>query len=157
MAMASVLLGQGTKAEGLAQDHPSPLIFDVALHHRATLVGQVIDDQGQPITNVIVSLHGAAGELAAARTDDRGYFYFNGLRNGVYKVGASGAVGLYRVWSRGTAPPGATGMGLLVLGDNTARGQNSISSWGPPLTAGLVSAAISIPLAIADDKKPASP
>jgi hypothetical protein len=157
MAMPSVLLGQGTKAEGLAQDHPSPMILDVALHHRATLIGHVIDVQGQPITNVTVSLHGAAGELAASRTNDRGNFYFSGLRNGVYKVAAPGAVGVYRVWSRGTAPPSARGMGLLVLGDNTVRGQNWIRSWGPPLTAGLVSAAISIPLAIADNKKPATP
>ncbi|HID77329.1 MAG TPA: carboxypeptidase regulatory-like domain-containing protein [Planctomycetaceae bacterium] len=144
-------------------EKPSSPIADLMLHEGNTLVGQVVDAQGKPLADVPVSLRVAAGELAAGKTNAQGYFAFRGLRSGVYQIAIPAGVAMYRVWAPGTAPPAAQPGAMLVADGQTVRGQGCCQGlFGflgkhPLLTAGLIAAAIAIPIAIAADKGPSSP
>ena len=139
----------------------SPLVADVALQEGGALVGQVVDRQGSPLANVPVSLRSAAGELARVRTNSNGYFRFSGLRNGVYEVATPLGANVYRVWSRGVAPPAARPQALIVVGDDVLRGQSCkrlmrACAENPLIPIGLITAAVAIPLCAVGDKGPCS-
>lgn len=131
---------------------PAPAVVDVALRDGGLLVGQVVNDQGTPVASVPVSIRSQDRELALAKTGKEGYFAFKGLRGGVYQLVADRGHGVYRVWSPGTAPPAAQEGALLVNSDQVVRGQSGggFRSFitNPLVIAGIVAAAIAIPVAI---------
>jgi hypothetical protein len=157
LAVVGFCVPQAALAAGPAGDQ-SPLILDVALHDGGTLVGQVVDAQGIPQANSPVSLRSATHELAAGQTNAQGYFAFSGLNSGVYQVVTSSGAGVYRVWSQSTAPPAAQPGALIVADGSTVRG-HLLSCLGchPLIVAGVVVAAIAIPVAVHNQKKPSSP
>ncbi len=139
---------------------------DVALHKNGVVVGQIVDAQGAAVAMTPVTISSAGKEVARTQSDSTGKFSASGLNGGVYQVAAAGHLGNYRLWAPHTAPPAAQ-QGLLVVSqDNVVRGQGHaqghfqhIASWisdHPILTAGIVGAAIAIPIAI-DDDSPATP
>ena len=132
-----------------------------------TLMGQVQDQQGTVQANVPVALYGGGQKLAQTTTDRNGYFGFSNLRCGVYQVAAADGVGAYRAWTPGTAPPSSQRGALLIAGKDLVRGNwhhncGRLKFWlsHPCVIAGIIAAAVAIPIAIHnadDDDVPTSP
>lgn len=152
-------------------DH-TPTATDVASHRGPqgnVFTGRVLDQQGAPQANTPVILLARGEKLAETRTDQNGSFTFANLRGGVYQVVSTGAVGVYRVWMPGTAPPSAQSSALIVAGQDLVRGQYHPIRQGcaqarfwlshPCVIAGIVAASVAIPVALlnADKDKPQSP
>jgi len=137
-----------------AQPAQTPNIVDVALRDRGVLVGQVVDVSGAPQAKVPVSLQTGQQQLGTATADANGYFAFSGLRGGVYQVVAAEGQGAYRLWTPGTAPPTAQQGALVVAGQDLVRGQGGgrLRFWlsNPWVIAGIVAAAVAIPVAVAN-------
>jgi hypothetical protein len=84
-------------------------------------------------------------------------------------VVSTGAVGIYRVWTPGTAPPSAQPAALIITGQDLERGQfypfRHGCAWAkfwlshPCVIAGIVAASVAIPVILAncDKDKPKSP
>jgi hypothetical protein len=149
---------------------PATVATDVALRPGGLLVGQVVDRQGVPQGNRIVSIQYGPHEVVRTTTDQNGTFAAQGLRGGQYQLVTHEGVSVCRLWAPNTAPPVARPAALLVSGNQIARGQWGASpdaSCGHPvgplhgsiewvkahpyITAGVVAAAIAIPIALADD------
>ncbi len=140
---------------------------DVALRTGGVLVGQVVNAQGVPQADQAVSIRQGEQEVVRTTTDSNGVFAAQGLRGGQYSVATAEGQEAYRLWAPNTAPPAAQEAALVVTGSDIVRGQ-----YGPPggqgfggatlnwikthpyITAGIVAAAIAIPIALADDDDP---
>jgi len=146
---------------------PAPVeIKDVRLGADGALVGQVTDQAGAVRVGEPVAL--AQGETLVAQTvtNQEGRFQFPSVRGGVYQVGSTGTVGVYRLWSGDAAPPHATSGVLLVHGDQVALGNfhhypGHFMYWlsNPWVMGGIIAAAIAVPAIIAntdDDDGPSS-
>ncbi len=132
-------------------------ITDVALGQGGVLKGQVVSSTGAAQANAQVEFIQNAKQVAATVTDTEGYFAVKGLSGGVYQVVTSGTVKIYRVWAPNTAPPSAHNDILLVAGENVVRGQALPFALSNPWVIGAaVAAAVAIPVAIANNKSPAS-
>jgi hypothetical protein len=141
--------------------------FDVELLKGGMLVGQIVDGQGVPQPKAPVSLIQGNKTLTTATTNRGGFFAVKGVPAGTYQVAAGKTQGVYRVWAPGTAPPGAQRAALMVVGQGPARAQQCNGSgplgyWlsNPWVIAGLIAAAVAIPVAIhnhqIDNDHPAS-
>ena len=138
---------------------------DVALADGGTLHGQAVDAQGSPISGKAVSLWQGDRQLARAVTDSSGRFRLNGLRGGTYRIVVGQTSGFYRLWVANTAPPSAKPAALVVVDGRQVLGQRGpLGHWltNPWVIAGLVAAAIAIPVAIHNNQvdrnpPPASP
>jgi hypothetical protein len=154
------------------QTNQGPVATDVALHQSPegnVLTGRVLDQQGAPETDLPVLLLDHGQKLAGTRTDRQGSFRFTNLRGGVYQVLSADAVGIYRVWMPGTAPPSAQPGAMIVTGQDLVRGQYHPFRQGgaaarfwlshPCVVAGLVATSIAVPVALinCDDDEPKSP
>jgi len=132
-------------------DDRAPAVVDVALSAGGVLRGQITDAQGNPVVQATVSLRGPGGETAATVSDRSGFFQFAGLRGGTYRIVAGEASGLYRLWAPRTAPPSAQAAALVVAGNQQVLGQCAPvlrCLRNPWIIAGIVAAAIAIPIAI---------
>jgi hypothetical protein len=130
---------------------PPPVQIDVALRDGGTLMGQVVTANGVPVAQSPVSVRLQGREVAKAVTDRFGYFVVRGLRGGLCEVTCGRARGTVRAWAPGTAPPVAQAGVLLVEGGQPIRGQSGpLGYWlGKPwVIAGVVAAAVAIPVAI---------
>lgn len=128
---------------------------DVALRQGGVLMGQVVDAEGQPIKRSAVRLRQYDRDVAQSQTDAAGYFVLSGLRGGNYQIIAERSHASFRFWAPGTAPPNAQAGALIVVGDGTVRGQTGpIGYWlgNPWVIAGLIAAAVAIPVAIHNDR-----
>ncbi len=130
----------------------APRIVDVALGAGGTVTGRVIDDQGIGIANAVVSIRQGDQEIAKTLTDKNGLYVVNNLRGGVYDVVAAGGRGVFRFWAPETAPPSGRDVAIVVSGSAVVRGQLGWGlggSWmGDGVLAGIIAAAIAIPLAL---------
>jgi hypothetical protein len=149
----------------LAAEPVKPVVNDVKLWGGGTLLGQLVDAQGQPVPDTVVTLRDNAGNAVPTKTDTRGYFAFQGLKSGAYVLSGAEAQGTYRAWTESVAPPSAQPGVLMVAGNETLRAQMPLGSFiarHPILIAGVIAAAIAIPIAVHnanddDDDRPASP
>ena len=136
----------------------SSLVRDVELGADGTLIGQVVDAQGNPIAGEAVSLMQGGRVVVNAKTSEAGYYTIQGLRGGLYHVSTKDSGQVCRLWTHKTAPPAAITQLLLVDGKQIQRGQRPIGDIiTNPLLVGLViAAAVAIPLAVAnaDDDDP---
>jgi hypothetical protein len=139
-------------------------VADVALANNGLLVGYVVDPQGTPLADVRVSLLTRDQQVATAKTDAEGRFAIGGLHGGVYQILVPQGAATYRLWAPGDAPPSAQQTALVVVAGTTVRGQECgrlrffLSK--PCVMAALVvgaAAAIAIPVAIHNNRTPASP
>jgi hypothetical protein len=143
-----------------------PTIRDVALHQDGLLLGQVLSKDGTPVAGVPVTISRENRVLGTATTNEKGIFAFRGLKGGVYQLTSANGVVAYRVWQSQTAPPGASPAAIVVAGEDAVRGQLGCGYLGmflsrPLVIAGVIGAAIAVPLAIAlsedEEEAPATP
>lgn len=157
MLMAQVAQAAGTPAGTFPASVPQsqPVIRDVALQDNGVLRGQVLDAQGAGQAAIPVVVMRQGQEVGRAQTDANGQFAVQGLTGGVYHIATPTGVAMYRAWSPRTAPPAATPAAILVPDNSVVRGQFGTSAFGwlanPWVLAGIVAAAIAIPLALDDD------
>jgi len=138
-----------------AVDGSAPAGTDVQLRQGGMLWGQVIDSNGNPLPGTAVLLRHRDRDAATTMTDQSGYFLSGGLRGGTYEIIAGEARGMFRLWTPNTAPPTARPGALLVAGGEGVRGQcGPIAYWlgNPWVVAGIVAAAVAIPVAIHNNR-----
>lgn len=149
-----------------AADRPvssAGMASDVALSPDGTLRGQVLSPQGQGLAGVHVAVSAGARDLGSTVTGADGRFEIRGLKGGVLMLTAGPTRTAVRAWTATAAPPAARRDVLIVAGQSQTLGQ----SWGgfkkvitnPWVIAGVVAAAVAIPIAIhnSKDDSPASP
>jgi hypothetical protein len=146
--------------------------LDVALQANGVLVGQLTDSQGQPLANVPVSVVTNGKEIARCQTSPTGVFQAADMHGGVVQIVAANNARVCRLWAPGSAPPAAQ-QGVLMVAGDVVRGQCDAVGCGscvgghgggllgvmldrPLVTAGIIGAAVAIPLAVDDDDAPAS-
>jgi hypothetical protein len=98
-------------------------ILDVSLGQGGAFTGRAIDHSGTPIVGAKVVVKQGKTEVGQSVTDAQGNFAVQNLKSGVYQVSSGSTEGSYRLWSQQGAPPSAKAHGLLVLGQDGARGQ----------------------------------
>ena len=157
MPQVSMAIGPVTQSSAAAPVATAQ-ITDVALGQGGLLKGQVVSSTGAPQADAQVRFIQNGKQVAVTITDSEGYFAVKGLSGGVYQVATGENVMIYRVWAANTAPPIAQHDILLVAGENVVRGQGGIlyGLSNPWVIGAGVAAAIAIPVALANDKKPAS-
>jgi hypothetical protein len=134
-------------------------VADVALADGGVLRGQVVDPQGAPLPYQTVAVRQQQRVIASTRTDQDGRFSISGLPGGVYQIASAEGAGVYRLWAPLTAPPAAQPAALIVSGQQVFRGQlgggGGVRSFltSPWVLAGLLAAAISIPIALSNREK----
>lgn len=160
LATAGLCLPYAALAAPLPAQRPV-VALDVALRDGGILLGQVVDTQAAPLPGVAVSLRDRDRELARTETDRNGYFAVRGLRGGVYQIFAAKGHGAFRLWTPGTAPPAAQQGALLVAGCDTVRAQcgGALRFWlsNPCVLAAAVAAAVAVPVAVHNGRRPSSP
>jgi hypothetical protein len=139
-----------------ATESPRGAIRDIALGHAGELRGQVLDIQGQARPQLPVLIVRQGEEIARTQTDQQGRFVVPGLNGGLYEVHTPIGSSVYRAWTAGTAPPAAVTEAMVIPDESLIRGQmrgGQALSWlaNPWVLAGIVAAAIAIPLALDDD------
>jgi hypothetical protein len=135
-----------------AKTAAAPTLFqDVRLGPDGTLAGQLLDTNGQPVTQQPIALLQGGKALAETRTDATGRFAFPQVRSGVYQISEGTVCSACRAWTAVAAPPAAQAQLLVVAEAGVVRGQQPLSAlFTNPLVIGLIiAAAIAIPLAIA--------
>jgi hypothetical protein len=134
---------------------PASNVIDVSLQTGGVLRGVVVDQQGALLNKTDVKVWQKDRQVAATQTDEQGRFVVSSLRGGVYQISAAGGQGMYRVWTANTAPPVAQPGAMVVAGQDLVRGQASSPVLrfftNPWVLAGLVGAAIAIPIALSND------
>ena len=142
------VLQSGTKAR-------QPAVTDVSLDSGGRLNGQVVNADGEPVSNQVITVQYQGSDVAQAITDDAGRFAVHGLRGGVHNVVAGADSAVYRLWTSKAAPPAAKQDCVLVTYAAPLGGWGGFHAWlrNPWVFAGLVAAAIAIPVGInaADD------
>lgn len=140
-------------------------IFDISMS-QSTFKGRIVDHTGAAVEGAAVTVKQNNKEVAHSVTDKDGSFAVNNLKNGVYTVASGATEGTFRVWNEKSAPPSAKEQGLLVLGQNGARGQFGCCGGGDSccwLVAGLATAGLIVGIVTlvrvndAIDKIPTSP
>lgn len=121
---ACLLSGSRVQAEeSLFLTGQGARIADVSLQASGTLVGQVVDAQGQAVANASVSIHRDGVEIAEAITTEQGIFSASSLQGGTYTLVVDGRETDFRVWSEGAAPPSANRAALIVADGSAVRSQ----------------------------------
>lgn len=116
---------------------------DVFLTEGGTMSGRVVDHTGKVLEGAKVTLKQNNKVVATTVTDKEGVYSFKNLKSGVYNPSSGNTEGVFRVWSKTSAPPSAKEHALLVMGENGARGQ--FGSADPTLivlTAGVIAAVV---------------
>jgi hypothetical protein len=178
MVCASLLLQNVVAAAepGIAQAITTKVnVADVRLDQHGALAGQLVDRQGAPVADSIVTLWSGGKVISRCATSSQGQFQFAGIRGGLYQVAAQNTGGVYRVWTNRTAPP-ASKPGILLIQGAAVRGQCddcmyancacSVCQAGfggghyggsviralnnPWLLGGLVAAGVAVPIAISN-------
>ena len=140
--------------------NPSGTI-DVALQDDGEFRGIVQRVTGEPAAEAQFVVYDQQQLIAEGTTDRHGRFALPGVQGGLYKVawktadGESGAMAC-RLWAAGSGPPLANQTPIMASQPTTIRGQRPPAKpwcWiaNPWVAAGLITAAIAIPIALSDD------
>ncbi len=157
LAVSVACVGVATPATAIEAPHRIAPAADVSLDQQGRLIGQVLDRQGGPQQDAIIHVLQEGKPIAQARTTAEGYFAVADLPGGIYQVTAGDAVGTYRVWSPGSAPPSAGPGVLLVAGQQVQAGQfglpgihDGVGAWlsNPIVVGGIIATAIAVPIAV---------
>ncbi|WP_010585532.1 carboxypeptidase-like regulatory domain-containing protein [Schlesneria paludicola] len=124
-----IFAGPATQAQPVVKTLPATTILDIRLEKSGAFVGRVVDHSGNPAIGAKIVVKQGRNEVGHAVADQHGAFQIPAMKTGIYQVRSGATEGLYRFWTEQTAPPTATPQGLLVLGENGARGQ--FGSIGP--------------------------
>ena len=128
-------------------------VKDVQLDARGSLRGVVVDAQGkrQAAAKLTLSRVDRPAERTVLETREDGQFATLPIKPGVYRLETSEGVIGCRLWSSTAAPPSASKSLLVVNDTEVVRGQRPIRELfysDPLLMAGVVAAAIAIPIAV---------
>jgi len=118
-----ILAEQKTPAKPSVKILSENTTLDITLGKAGTFNGRTVDHTGAPVEGAKVVVKQGKSVVAEAVTDQNGRFAVPSMKSGVYQVGSGATEGTYRFWSEQAAPPSAKSQGLLVLGENGARGQ----------------------------------
>lgn len=99
------------------------LVKDVELSLGGTMSGQIVDQQGNNLSGIEVTLLQNGRQVAQTKTNKAGDFAVEGLQGGTYQIASINGVTAYRAWSSDTAPPAATEGVLLVVPQSVVRAQ----------------------------------
>ncbi|RMF97053.1 MAG: hypothetical protein D6741_10420 [Planctomycetota bacterium] len=136
-------------------------VCDIELDENGFLQGVVVNMEGVPIKETPLSLFQGTKKVAVGKTNNLGQFRLGPFAGGSYHLMVRDYVLVLRTWKNKTAPPNAKPAVLVVIGDQTTRGQRPIGELfhsDVVVVGGLVAAAIAIPLATANDNSsPSSP
>lgn len=126
---------------------------DVVLAPGGVLRGQVQNSQAAPCQAIELLLTQVGREPVRTITNEQGMFELNGVRGGAYAVVAGGTSMDVRLWMEGTSPPTARNALLVVARGDVARGQGAGGTFwrtvtNPWVSAGLIGAAIAVPIAL---------
>lgn len=119
-------------------------IPDLLLTKDGTMTGRVCDSTGKLVEGAKVELKQNNKSIGNTVASKEGQFSFKDLKGGIYHVRSGNTEGVYRVWTRPTAPPAAKEQALLVLGENGARGQFGATDPTVLVIAGGVIAAVAV-------------
>ncbi|MEQ8211467.1 MAG: carboxypeptidase-like regulatory domain-containing protein [Lacipirellulaceae bacterium] len=139
---------------------PAVKTVDVALDANGRLIGEIVNVQGQPQAKAKVALI-QGKKTRFVQTSARGEFRFDNVATGSYQLQVGKQLKPCRVWKQAAAPPKANQGVMLISGEQIVRGQTYCGSpvaagYGgfkeamthPLVVAGVVAAAIAIPVAI---------
>jgi hypothetical protein len=118
------MAADGSRAPAVAKQANASSIADVSLSEGGTLSGQVLNPQGGPLTQTVVTVHSPIAQVASAVTDVQGNFSIHGLQGGVYQIKCGESSGAFRLWTAGTSPPSANKGLMVVVGGPIDRGQS---------------------------------
>lgn len=157
-ASMGMILPQFAHAASVGQvARPTPAtVRDVALRDGGYLTGQVLDAAGAPVAATAVAVVDRDKAVATALTGEDGRFAIAGVKAGVYQVATDQGATVCRLWAPRTAPPSAQPDALVVNGDTVVRGGaggGGVIGFlsNPWVLAGIVAAAIAIPLVLDND------
>lgn len=131
-------------------------VLDVSLGKDGTFSGRTVDHNGNAVEGAKVVLKQGKTEVGSTTTDKNGNFSVKSLKTGVYQVSSGNTEGSYRLWSEKSAPPSAKTHGLLVMGENGARGQIGATDGSGIIMVAIGAAAIAlgiVAIVIADDAR----
>lgn len=118
-----ILADQKNPAKPAIKTVAANSVLDVSLGKDGTFNGRAVSQNGTPVEGAEVVVKQGNVEVAHSVTDKNGQFAMNNLKAGAYQVKSGNTEGTFRLWTEQTAPPSAKPHGLLVLGENGARGQ----------------------------------
>lgn len=134
------------------QQPARPTLADVSLAPGGLLRGYLLSDNGTPRANAELVLVQDGREVVRTVTDGQGAYQISGLRGGIYTIATFATHSTVRLWTEGTAPPAAQQLLVVAEKVDVARGQNGGALWrtvtNPWVTAGLIGAAIAVPIAL---------
>lgn len=181
LAIWSSLLPQAVSADRASRGNaPSPApqavaATDVVLHRGGVLRGIVLPSPSSPKLETtpakpglrIVLIQGGK-VIAEAHADAQGRFAVTGLRGGSYVIAVAGPQGTacraIRAWTATAAPPKASSLAQVVLGQGTVRAHGpapAVSFSEAALVAGVVVGAVAAPIIYHNSQQsnraPASP
>ena len=161
---SGMLLGQALQAAGPsatvtggntpeAAAAPQVRVQDVVLQEQGVLKGTVLDANGTGVAKSKVAIVRQGQVVSLTETDAQGHFTVAKLTGGVHEIHTPTGVTAVRLWAPRMAPPAAQQL-AMVEPSTIVRGQGG-SALGflanPWVLAGVVAAAIAIPLALDDD------
>ncbi|GAB6165210.1 hypothetical protein JCM19992_12100 [Thermostilla marina] len=142
-------------------DGKQAAVCDIELDEHGYLQGVVVNMEGVPIKETPLSLYQGTKKVAVGKTNNLGQFRLGPFAGGSFHLMVRDYVLVLRTWKNKTAPPNAKPAVLVVIGDQTTRGQRPIGELirsDVLIVGGLVAAAIAIPLATSNDSSsPSSP
>lgn len=164
-------------APSLEAAHFASQVSDVALQQNGTLHGKLVDAQGRPLARTAVSVSMAGKDVGSTLSDSTGSFQIAGLQGGVVEIKCQNSQVVCRAWAESTAPPQAQRGILIVDSADVVRGQNCGNCVGcgsgvcgghgggllgimadrPLVAAGVIGAAIAIPIAVSNNSSPSTP
>jgi len=150
---AKATWGQAPAGEPQRLRYEAPTCVDVVLGQGGVFCGQVQSGTAAPGEEVELALIQVDREMARTTSDEQGRFRFEGIRSGAYTVAARGTLIEVRLWADGTAPPAARKALLVVAHDDVTLGQNAGGTFwrtvtNPWVSAGLIGAAVAVPIAL---------
>lgn len=138
-------------ADKAVQSEPAELqIHDVRLSDKNELKGVVVTSQGKTLQKISVALQADGKTVQKTTTDQDGRFSFTVDKGGSFQIVTSEGIVGCRAWTAKAAPPVAANQILIVHG-SVVRGQRPIRELfrsDPIFAAGVLAAAIAIPIAI---------
>ena len=120
--LPAMAAGPKTASKPIVRTVAANAVFDIGLSQGGAFTGRVVDHTGAAMEGAEITVKQQNKEVARSVTDKNGTFAVSGMKSGVYTVASGATEGTYRVWSEKSAPPSAKEQGLLVLGQNGARG-----------------------------------
>jgi hypothetical protein len=135
-----------------------PNFTDIALAEGGTLHGVVVNAEGVTQPQADVAVVYAGKQVAVTTTNEQGQFHVTKLRGGIHQVVSGAGTAVYRLWAPETAPPTATQQAMIVADGHVQRGQGPVKRivTNPWVVAGVVGAAIAVPIAVNNNKKSGS-